>query len=84
MPNNKILKVEIINPEKVIYKGEIQALSSINKQGRFDILPSHSNFITLIQDSLVIKIDQENTQEFKLNQGVISCFDNQIKVYIGI
>lgn len=48
------LKVKILSPTQTIYEGEALSVSSTNSTGKFDILPYHANFITLIQKNPVI------------------------------
>ena len=48
------LKVKILSPTQTIYDGEALSVSSTNSTGKFDILPYHANFITLVQKSPVI------------------------------
>lgn len=43
------LKVKILSPTQTIYDGEAVSISSVNSMGKFDILPYHANFITLVK-----------------------------------
>ncbi len=49
MPAKNTLTVKIISPTQTIFDGEAFSVSSVNSLGKFDILPMHANFITLIQ-----------------------------------
>ena len=49
MPDKNTLSVKIISPTQTIFDGEAFSISSINSLGKFDILPMHANFITLVQ-----------------------------------
>lgn len=49
-----LLKVKILSPTQTIYDGEAVSVSSVNSLGKFDILPYHANFITLVQKNAVI------------------------------
>lgn len=48
------LNVKILSPTQTIYDGPALSVSSTNSSGKFDILPYHANFITLVQKSPVI------------------------------
>ena len=48
------LNVKILSPTQTIFEGEALSVSSVNSTGKFDILPYHANFITLIQKNPVI------------------------------
>lgn len=91
-PNNQPvpdLKKQLLNlhvraPEKIIFEGESRAVSSVNQDGPFDILSSHENFITIIQDYLVIYDASNQKQEIPVEKGVIRVRDNIVEVYLGV
>jgi F-type H+-transporting ATPase subunit epsilon len=78
------LQVEVISPEKIVYKGEAIAITSYNQAGQFDILAEHSHFITLIRDKVIIRKVGKTILQFQLQYGILRCHDNQIKIYIGL
>ena len=91
MPNKKSpshhsskLQVEVLSPVNILYHGSAQAITSVNKKGKFDILPGHTSFISLIQNQIVIHDDQGQKKKFELQHGVIRCLNNDVKVYIGL
>ncbi len=76
--------VKIIEPERVVFEGEIEGLSSKNKKGEFDILPDHSNFITVVQEKLTLFFPDKSTKEFAVDLGVIRFLEDKVEVYLGI
>lgn len=48
------LNVKILSPTQTIFDGQVLSISSTNTTGKFDILPYHANFITLVQKSPII------------------------------
>jgi F0F1-type ATP synthase epsilon subunit len=50
----QVMTVTILSPETTLYEGTVVSLSCINKAGQFDILPFHSNFISLIYQSITV------------------------------
>ena len=78
------LDVEIINPEQTLYQGLAYAISSVNNKGQFDILPSHSHFISIIKDQIIIHLPNQTIKTYKFRQGVLRCFNNKINIYIGL
>ena len=54
MADKNTLTVKIISPTQTIFDGEAFSISSVNSLGKFDILPYHANFITLVQKSPII------------------------------
>jgi F0F1-type ATP synthase epsilon subunit len=77
------LTVKISSPEKTIWEGDAFAVSSRNPQGKFDILPHHASFLTIIEDQ-PIKISSQTKkvlQEFRFKQAIIYNRDNKVSIY---
>jgi len=54
------LTVKILSPTQTLYDGEAYSVSSVNSLGKFDILPYHANFITLVQkNSIILRIEKK-------------------------
>ncbi len=49
------IRVRARSREEVTFEGEALALTSVNDKGKFDVLPNHANFISLIKDYVIIK-----------------------------
>jgi F0F1-type ATP synthase epsilon subunit len=78
------LNVTIRNREKVLFSGQVTALTSVNEKGLFDVLPQHSNFISIIKDYVTIHNPDKTTQKFDLTTGVMQVTDNNINIFLGI
>lgn len=62
-----VLNVKILSPTQTIFDGEAHSVSAVNSTGRFDILPFHANFITLIQKSpIILRVNKKGTDESKV------------------
>lgn len=77
-----VLLVKIMTPRRFLYYGWALSLSSTNSQGRFDILPKHANFITLIENQQVTirKLDHK-ALSFNFHQAIIHSVGNEVSVY---
>lgn len=86
MPNISplVLSVIVKNRDKVLFEGMVKAISSINEKGVFDILPEHSNFISVIQKHIIIHKTDGSSEEIPCQQGVIRVEANRIKAYVDI
>lgn len=89
-PNNsqsaaEILQVKIISPKETLFEGQALSVSSKNTAGKFDILPEHANFITVVKDEPII-IRQPNKEDatFKFSFAIIYNNNNQVKIYTDI
>lgn len=57
-----VLQVKIISPTQTIFDGEAYSISSVNSLGKFDILPFHANFITLVQKApITLRVSRKST-----------------------
>lgn len=84
-----MLEVEIRSKRGLIFAGKVEAVSSRNETGRFDVLPLHANFITLVNETIVIhKRTFGGTamirDEFPVQRGVIRVFANKVKIFLSI
>lgn len=82
--NQKLtLKVKVQTPKEVLFEGKALAVSSKNNEGKFDILPQHANFITLIEKNPIELIKEDNQKlKFGVNQAIIYHVQNQVSIYI--
>lgn len=76
--------VEVLTPEGTLFKGGIASLSSRNQTGKFDLLPYHANFITVVTDKITVRPSRGRPQEFPVKRGVLYCYNNNVTVYLGI
>ena len=75
------MQLEIITPEKSIYKGEIASAVFPGSEGSFGVLPNHSPIISTLKNG-EIKIVDSNKKEaaFTVNGGVVEISNNKIIV----
>jgi F0F1-type ATP synthase epsilon subunit len=72
------------NRDKIFFDEDVKAITSVNDTGLFDILPQHSNFISIIHDYIVIHKLEGTKQRININNGVLKVKDNLINCYINI
>lgn len=70
--------------EKVIFEGPAKAVSAFNGVGLFDVLPLHENFISIIQEKIIIRLTDESKQELNIERGVIKAIENKIYIFLGV
>ena len=73
--------LEIITPEKEVFKGEVSSVKLPGTLGEFEVLNSHAPIISTLKSGTirVIKADN-NTEKFSINGGVIEMLNNKIIV----
>lgn len=72
------------NTGKAGYQGPAYAVSSENALGKFDVLPEHTNFISLIFNKLSIVTLGKRKIDFQFKRGVLEVSDNNVKIFLGI
>ena len=78
------IKVSIFSAENKLYEKEAAALSSYNEEGKFDILPYHANFISIVTQGVIVHEIDGGEKEFPLEVAVLKAYENTIDVYLGI
>lgn len=76
-----MLTVTINSPEKVIWHGRAESLSSENSQGPFDILELHANFITIIDNKPIIVRLGKRERVFRFQRCVIYSRNDYVSCY---
>lgn len=82
-----LLDVELFWPPvegREKFKGKARSVSSRNEMGNFDILPQHTNFITLIFDSIIIDTLKEGQLEYEFDRGVLEISEDQVKIFLQL
>ncbi len=78
------LSVKIQNPEKVVFQGDVAALSSINERGKFDVLPEHANFLSIIQNEIILHKLDGKTETLKIEQGILRVQLDRVDIFLGL
>ena len=78
------LQISIMSPDKTVYLGQAEAVTCNNEKGEFDILPLHSNFISLIDDYITVHLPGGKTQRMNIDRGLLKAFENKITILLNI
>lgn len=77
------LSVTVRTTKGIIFKNTALSISSANEKGPFDVLPLHSNFISLIKRNVSIKKIDGKNQIFEFQEAVLNVEENKIQVFIS-
>ncbi len=88
MPN-QIFYTETIpclvrDKEVILFQADIKAVTTKNDRGKLDVLPGHTHFISIIEDSIHIIAKDGKVVDFPVHKGILKVFDNEVKIYLGI
>lgn len=84
LPNSAPLNLTVRQKTRILFQGPIQALTSVNIRGKFDILPEHANFISIITDYVIILKPDGSNLHIPLSRGVLKVDGNTVSVYLGV
>ena len=82
--NKNRLYVTVRSRKGLIYEGELSAISSFNQVGRFDVLPQHANFVSMITKSVILHKPDGKQEEINVDKGVIMVERNRVQLFIGV
>lgn len=78
------IQVLIRRKDKIFFEGVVNAISSVNEVGPFDILPFHANFVCTVNQYVRIHLDNNLTRDYEIPKGVLYVKDNRVEVYVGV
>ena len=84
LPNRTPLQLTVRQKTRILFQGPVQALTSVNVRGKFDVLPEHANFISIITDYVVILKPDGSNLHIPLSRGVLKVDGNNVSVYLGV
>lgn len=70
--------------EGIVYRGDVDSITSFNDEGEFDVLAGHANFISLIQNRLVIRDMEGNMRNIRVSSALMRVRENFVEVYLGV
>ncbi len=79
-----MLNLKIRTRKELIFYGEVSFFTSFNSFGKFDILPDHEQYISLIKNTISFIDSNGKKSEYKLSSGLIRVVNNQISAFIEI
>ncbi|EQA73124.1 ATP synthase F1 subunit epsilon [Leptospira noguchii] len=79
MSANK-LKVSVISPEKILYKGEVDSLIVPGSEGFFGILPDHAPLVATLGIGVLEIRKSDKLKVLSVEEGFIEVKDNSISI----
>lgn len=84
LPSKDTLHLFIRSREKLLFDGPVKSVSSLNTSGPFDILPEHTNFISIIKDFIAIGLPDGRMQKIKINDAILKVINNEVRIFLGV
>jgi len=75
------VNLEIITPQKAVYKGEVLAVTVPGTMGSFQILYNHAPLISTLEIGIIkIKLSEDNTRYYATSGGTVEVLRNKILI----
>jgi F-type H+-transporting ATPase subunit epsilon len=76
--------IEIISPEKQLYKGEVNLVQLPGKKSSFELLKNHAHIISTLKKGIIRLIDKDGLEKtFEIGGGVIENKNNNIVILVN-
>lgn len=76
------MRLEIISPEKRIFKGEVDAVNLPGMAGSFTILPHHAALISSLKTGNITYTTNNKETQLKIDSGFVEVKDDLVSVCI--
>ena len=77
----KIIKFEIVTPERTVLKEKIQQVSVPTKQGEITVLPNHIPLVASLLPGVIETVNQEGVREiFSISGGFIEVLKDKVVI----
>lgn len=76
--------LKVRNRMKILFEGDAKAVTSFNDTGRFDILPGHANFISVLNKEIIVHKIDGTKESITLQNGVMKVKQGEIHCYLDL
>jgi F-type H+-transporting ATPase subunit epsilon len=74
--------LEIISPDQVYFKGEVEQVSVPGMAGKFTILPSHASIVSILVEGEVVYVEKKSEKRFNIIFGMVEVKNDKIVVCV--
>lgn len=78
------LRVIARSPFHLYYDGQARMVSGANKVGKFDVLPGHADFFSVMTPGEVVIDADPEAIAFDITTGIISVRDNEVLLFVNM
>lgn len=79
-----MLYLEIISPEKVIFKGEVESVLVPGTLGSFEILNNHAPIVSSLECGKVVYATKEEKKQLDINGGFVEVQKNIVSLCVEL
>lgn len=74
------MQIEIITPDKTLYKGSVDVVTFPGSKGSFQVLKNHAALISSLDRGKIILEVKNKKEEILVNGGIVEVLNNNIIV----
>lgn len=78
------LFVKISSPFEIFYEGSAYAVSAVNNEGPFDILPHHANFLSILLPGSIEVNTGKKKISINVTRGILRVSGNKVQIFANI
>jgi F0F1-type ATP synthase epsilon subunit len=78
------LTVVARSPFRIYYEGPARMVSAANRVGKFDILPGHADFFSVMTPGEVIIETETESISFKISNGITTVQGNEAVLFVNM
>jgi len=82
--SNQQLSVIARAPFELYFEGQAQVVSAVNKVGKFDILPGHADFFSLINPCDVVIETGDEQISIPTTNGIVTVRDDEVMLFLNL
>lgn len=71
-------------PFHLYYDGPAESVSAVNKVGKFDVLPGHADFFSMLDPGEVVIGTPTDQVVFTIHNGIITVRDNEVMLFVNM
>ncbi len=79
-----MLQLNIISPERVVYKGQVENVTVPGTLGSFEILTDHAPIISSLEAGQVEYTTKEGRQRLGIKSGFVEVKKNEVNVCVEV
>lgn len=75
------MQLEILTPDKVLFTGEVTAVTLPGSKGQFEVLKNHAALVSSLEKGIIkVKTIDARLETFMIEGGVVEVLNNKISV----
>lgn len=78
------LTVVARSPFRIYYEGAAKVVSAENSVGKFDILPGHADFFSVLTPGEVLIETESDAINFNITNGMVAVRDDEVMLFVNM